>query len=75
MNTNIIYDALKSQFEAQKNSALATLSIYFTNPVGIGEHTQIIDEMVKQTRVLSEAIDCIKILEENFEISNTDERV
>ena len=40
-NNNVIYDALKSQFEAQKQKALATLTIYLTNPVGIGEHPDI----------------------------------
>jgi len=36
--TNVMYDALKAQFVAQKQKALATLTIYLTNPVGIGEH-------------------------------------
>lgn len=65
--TNIIYDALKSQFVAQKQKALATLTIYLTNPVGIGEHPQHIDEMVEQTKLLAEAIDCITTLEASFE--------
>lgn len=65
--TNIIYEALKSQFVAQKQKALATLTIYLTNPVGIGEHPQHIDEMVTLTRTLAEAIDCIETLEKTFE--------
>lgn len=65
--TNIIYEALKSQFVAQKQKALATLTIYLTNPVGIGEHPQHIDEMVTLTRTLTEAIDCIETLEKTFE--------
>lgn len=68
MKTNVIYDALKAQFEAQRQRALATLTIYFTNPVGIGEHPQHIDEMIELTRSLAEAEDCIQTLEENFEI-------
>lgn len=64
---NILYGALKSQFEAQKQKALATISVYLTNPVGIGEHPQLIDEMVEQTKLLAEAIDCINCLEETFE--------
>ena len=55
MNKNIIYDALKSQFEAQKQLALATLTIYLTNPVGIGEHPQHIEEMMTLTRSLAES--------------------
>ena len=67
MNKNIIYDALKSQFEAQKQLALATLTIYLTNPVGIGEHPQHIEEMMTLTRSLAEAEDCLSTLERTFE--------
>ena len=66
-NKNIIYDALKSQFEAQKQKALATLTIYLTNPVGIGEHPQHIDEMMTITRSLAEADDCLSTLKRTFE--------
>jgi hypothetical protein len=44
-NTNALYEALKAQFEAQRQKAIATLTVYLTNPVGIGEHPQIIDEI------------------------------
>ena len=67
MNKNIIYDALKSQFEAQKQLALATLTMYLTNPVGIGEHPQHILEMMTLTRSLAEAEDCLSTLERTFE--------
>ena len=33
-HTNALYEALKSQFVAQKQKALATLTVYLTNPVG-----------------------------------------
>jgi len=69
MNKNIIYDALKSQFEAQRQLALATLTIYMTNPVGIGEHPQHIEEMQTLTRSLAEADDCLETLKRNFEIA------
>jgi len=66
-NKNIIYDALKAQFEAKKQKALATLTIYLTNPVGIGEHPQHLDEMVKLAEELAEADDVVKTLEKTFE--------
>lgn len=69
--TNVMYDALKAQFEAQKQKALATLTIYLTNPVGIGEHPQHIDEMMTLTRSLAEAQDCISTLENTFEVKTT----
>ena len=66
-NKNVIYDALKAQFEAQKQKALATLTIYLTNPVGIGEHPQHIEEMMTLTRSLAEAEDCLSTLNKTFE--------
>jgi methylaspartate ammonia-lyase len=69
--TNVMYDALKAQFVAQKQKALATLTIYLTNPVGIGEHPQHIDEMMTLTRSLAEAEDCIQTLENTFEVKST----
>ena len=71
INKNIIYDALKAQFEAKKQKALATLTIYLTNPVGIGEHPQHLDEMVKLAEDLTEADDVIKTLERTFETPET----
>jgi len=72
MNKNIIYDALKSQFEAQRQKALATLTIYMTNPVGIGEHPQHIEEMMTIAKSLAEAEDVIATLERTFETEKSD---
>ena len=71
INKNIIYDALKAQFEAKRQKALATLTIYLTNPVGIGEHPQHLDEMVKLAEQLAEADDVVKTLEKTFEAPET----
>ena len=69
MEQNLMYDALKAQFEAQRQKAIATLSVYFTNSVGIGEHPQMIDEMVEQTKLLAEANDCLETLVDTFEVA------
>ena len=69
-NSNALYEALKAQFVAQKTKAIATLTVYLTNPVGIGEHPQIIDEMVEQTKSLAEAEDC---LETTFEVKEKED--
>lgn len=67
-NSNALYEALKAQFVAQQQKAIATLTVYLTNPVGIGEHPQIIDEMVEQTKSLAEAEDCLERLKDTFEV-------
>ena len=59
-------EALKARYEAQKKEALATLEIYYGNSVGIGEHPQVIDEMDKLVRKVSEANDLIATLETLF---------
>jgi hypothetical protein len=59
-------EALKARYEAQKKEALATLEIYYGNSIGIGEHPQIIDEMDKLVRKVSEANDLIATLETLF---------
>ena len=71
LNKNVIYDALKAQFEAKRQKALATLTIYLTNPVGIGEHPQHLEEMVKLAEELTESQDVIKTLERTFEAPET----
>ena len=40
-----LLNALKLKYESEIECAKATLSIYMTNPVGIGEHPQHIQEM------------------------------
>lgn len=50
MNTEIkdlLFKALKNKCLAEKDEAVATLAVYFSNPVGIGEHPQVVEEMMK----------------------------
>lgn len=69
--TNVLYDALKAHFEAQRQKAIATLTVYMTNPVGIGEHPQLVDEMVKMTKSLEEAEGCLATLRNTFEVTQS----
>ena len=56
-------NALKKRYEAQIAESLATLSIYLTNSVGIGEHPQHLDEMDKLLQVIVDAEEKIKMIE------------
>ena len=49
-------------YEAQKSEAEATLDIYFNNSVGIGEHSNLMDEVKKWTSKLSEAEENLRTL-------------
>lgn len=49
--------ALISKYTADFDTAKATLNIYLTNPVGIGEHPQHLEEMDKMVADMVEAQD------------------
>jgi hypothetical protein len=53
----LLFEALKSKYESEIKSSVATLSIYFNNSVGIGEHPQQLEEMDKLTDQLVNAED------------------
>ena len=65
-NNKLLYNALKSRYEAQKAEALATLDVYYKNAAGIGEHPQVVEEMSKQLESLANAEDCVESLKRNF---------
>lgn len=45
---DVIIDALEKQYQADIAKADATIKVYLENPVGIGEHPQIVEEVDKQ---------------------------
>ena len=57
-------EALKKRYEADIAEAKATINIYLTNPVGIGEHPQHLDEIDKQLSKIAEAKDKLKAMED-----------
>ena len=61
-----LYVAALARFEAQKQEALATIQIYLTNSVGIGEHSNLLDEVEKLTGNLAEAEEKISVLTAHF---------
>ena len=64
--TQQLYKATIAHFIAQKEKATATLHLYFTNSVAIGEHPNVLGEIVKLTKELCEAEECIATLEKTF---------
>ena len=56
--------AAKAHFESQRQSAKANLLVYFMNPMGIGEHADLVSEVIQLTKQIAEADECIKILDE-----------
>ena len=56
--------SLRARYEADMLAADATINIYLTNSVGIGEHPQHIDEVDKQLGKLCHAKEKMKVLED-----------
>ena len=62
---SLILDALKKKYESDISKADATIKVYLENPVGIGEHPQIVDEVDKQISSICKAKEKLKELK-NF---------
>ena len=58
-----ILQALEDKYNAQISEAEATLKIYFTNSVGIGEHPQHIEEIDKLLQKIVDAQEKLKELQ------------
>ena len=61
-----MYDTALAEFEAQRDKALATARIYLEHPVGIGEHPQVIDELIKQVKIAAESEEAASMLIDTF---------
>jgi hypothetical protein len=69
--STLLQDALELKYRAQIAEAKATLSIYFENSVGIGEHPQHLEEMNKLIAQLAEAEDKLESLKTLKFLDNT----
>jgi len=65
-----IYEALLARCEADRIEAIATLDVYMSNPVGIGEHPQIVEEAMKQLDKLATAEGKITELKKQYDSSS-----
>ena len=62
--------AALSHFEAESRRHRANLTVYLENPAGVGEHPDIVAEVIKITQLITESEDNIRTLEdmvENYE--------
>ena len=62
-----LVEALKDKYREDYSTAHASLEIYMTNPVGIGEHPQHLEEMDKWIEQMAYAQDKIDILEKEYQ--------
>ena len=50
-----IIDALEKKYEAQMAQAEANIKVYMENPVGVGEHPNIVQEVEKLLKEIKDA--------------------
>ena len=58
-----LINAAIAQFQSQRLAARANLLVYFANPMGVGEHPDLVEEVVTLTKKIAEAEECIDILQ------------
>ncbi len=63
---NKLIKAALSQYEAQRDEALAVLDVYLNNSVGIGDHSGLLQEVSAWTQKLTEAEENIGTLKKHF---------
>tara|TARA_Y100000593_G_scaffold51529_1_gene96828 strand:+ start:542 stop:760 length:219 start_codon:yes stop_codon:yes gene_type:complete len=63
---NNLYSAAIFHYKAKIAEAKAHLEILFNFSVGIGEHTNLLEEVKKWTKELAEGEECLATLEDNF---------
>lgn len=63
---NKLLQASIDKYQAEISEALAILEVYFNNPVGIGEHPDLLTEIDKYIEKLDSAQSKLKTLRMNF---------
>ena len=62
-----LYRALIKRYESKIYESKSILAVYFTSSVGIGEHSQILEEMDKYLTVIVDSEDKKSALERHFD--------
>jgi|TARA_R100000030_G_scaffold92592_1_gene78266 hypothetical protein len=63
---NYLFKALVAKLEGQVEMAKANLLAYQRNPVGIGEHAEIVEAMETEVEKMAQAQEKIEIIKEHF---------
>ena len=63
---DIFMSALKKKYEADVDVAKATIEVYLTKSVGIGEHPQFVEEIDKQLEIIGCSLDKLKVIDKFY---------
>lgn len=64
--SNQLMHATLARFEAERQEAIATIGLYLNASVGVGEHPDIVSELVTATKRLADAEEALETLNRNF---------
>lgn len=71
--SNQLMNATLSRFEAERQEAIAIIGLYLNAAVGVGEHPNIVTELVTATKRLADAEEAMETLKRNFITSKEEE--
>ena len=63
---DIFMSALTKKYEADVDVAKATIEVYLTKSVGIGEHPQFVEEIDKQLEIIGCALDKLRVIDKYY---------
>ena len=69
---NPLLEALRKKYEGEIAVANANINVYVTNPVGIGEHPNLVSAVDSEVEKLSDATDKLNVLLNNYSENLTD---
>jgi hypothetical protein len=61
-----LFNATLAKLSADREEALAVLEMLFNRSVGLGDHTNVVEEITKWSRKLSDATGTIQVLSQTF---------
>ena len=64
MKKEKLLNAALSHFEAERNVAKANLDIYLESAMAIGDHPNIVEEVMELIKKIAAAEECIKVTKE-----------
>ncbi len=67
----MLLKAALSHFVALRDRTVANLNVYLASPAGVGEHSDIVEEVVNMVEDLDRANSCIDLLNGLMEQANT----
>ena len=69
---NPLLEALRKKYEGEIAVANANINVYVTNPVGIGEHPNLVSAVDSEVEKLADATDKLNVLLNNYSENLTD---